>query len=83
MIVVAAALSRRIRPDRGAVTEQSALSPRMQNCARGDSGGKLEQSKIDLMRCGDTLVDGTVLRHLVILHQAEAPIDQGLFVFVG
>jgi hypothetical protein len=32
---------------------------------------------------GGTLVDGAILRHLVIFHQTETPIDQGLFVFVG
>ena len=43
-----------------------------------DDGYELQE----LMR-GGTLVDGAVLRHLVIFHQAEAPIDQGPFVFVG
>ncbi len=43
-----------------------------------DDGYELQE----LMRRG-TLVDGSVLRHLVIFHQAEAPVDQGLFVFVG
>ena len=32
---------------------------------------------------GGALVDGAVLRHFVIFHQAEAPIDQRLFVFVS
>jgi hypothetical protein len=35
------------------------------------------------MRGGGTLVDSAVFRHLVIFHQTKAPIDQGLFVFVG
>ena len=33
-----------------------------------------DRNKIDLMR-GSALVDGPVLRHLVIFHQAEAPVD--------
>jgi hypothetical protein len=32
---------------------------------------------------GGALVDGAVFRHLVILNQTKAPIDQGLFVFVS
>jgi hypothetical protein len=42
----------------------------------------LRMSCGDLMR-GGALVDGAVFRHLVIFHQTKAPIDQGLFVFVG
>jgi len=34
------------------------------------------------MRSG-ALVNRAVFRHLVIFHQTKAPIDQGLFVFVG
>ena len=46
-------------------------------CAQ-DDGYELQE-----LICGSALVDGPVLRHLVIFHQAEAPVDQGLFVFVG
>jgi hypothetical protein len=45
-----------------------------------DDGDK--SSRVNSMR-GGALVDGAVLRHLMIFHQAEAPIDQRLFVFVG
>jgi len=44
-------------------------SKRMTECAASMRGG--------------ALVDSAVFRHLMIFHQAEAPIDQGLFVFVG
>ena len=46
-------------------------------CAQ-DDGIKMGAS----MR-GGALVDSAVFRHLVIFHQTKAPIDQGLFVFVG
>ena len=53
-------------------------------CAQDDSKGKIGivENKIELMR-GGALVDGAVFRHLVILNQTKAPIDQGLFVFVS
>jgi hypothetical protein len=44
---------------------------------------RMTEIKMGTSMRGGALVDGSVLRHLVIFHQAEAPIDQGLFVFVG
>jgi hypothetical protein len=44
---------------------------------------RITETKLSASMRGGALVDGAVFRHLVIFHQAEPPIDQGLFVFVS
>jgi hypothetical protein len=44
---------------------------------------RMTEVRVGASMRGGALVDSAVFRHLMIFHQAEAPIDQGLFVFVG
>ena len=76
--------SRRVRPDRAGRLQNKLRHRPVYKTALRVTAEEIRtvENKIDLMRRG-TLVDSAVFRHLVIFHQTKAPIDQGLFVFVG
>ena len=66
-----------------AVGEVPQCSHSLTSFVRSFAALRMTETKMGASMRGGALVDSAVFRHLMIFHQAEAPIDQGLFVFVG